>query len=68
MEAMMCPKCNQPHIDNELFMWKANLWHMCHFCSHKFHGSYAAIGTPLPENPPLTTAVLEYLEATKSSR
>ena len=60
---MCCPKCEAVHIDDGFDLQKAHLWHECKNCGHKFRGSQAAVSTPLPNVPCVTTQVLEYLEA-----
>ena len=59
IESIRCPKCDVIHIDNGACLKKAHLWHVCQRCGEKFKGNCAAVGTPLPPNPLLTTEVLE---------
>ena len=59
IESIRCPKCDVVHINNGAFLKKAHLWHVCQRCGEKFKGNCAAVGTPLPPNPLLTTEVLE---------
>ena len=56
IESIRCPKCDAIHIDNGAFLKRA---HVYQCCGEKFKGNCAAVGTPLPPNPLLTTAVLE---------
>ena len=56
---MKCPACCHPHVDMGELAAKAHRHHVCQRCGEKFKGNCAAVGTPLPPTPLLTTALLE---------
>ena len=57
---LSCDKCGKTHIDHDWYATHNHTWHVCQHCDHKFKSDGACVGTPLPEDIPLTT---EHVEA-----